>query len=67
MYDNYSFMVRMAEKNIQMNVQNVQTRTYCRDYMINTTDTPDITVETTEKDIVDEWKQMLEDAAGISV
>ena len=59
MYDNYSFMVRMAEKNIQMNVQNVQTRTYCRDYMINTTDTPDITVETTEKDIVDEWKQML--------
>ena len=49
----------MVQKNILLNVQNVQTRTYCRDYVINTTDTPDITVETTEKDIVEEWRRML--------
>ena len=59
MQDHFTFMVRMADKNIQMTVRNVQTQTYCRDYIINTADSPDITVETGEKDIVEEWKRML--------
>ena len=62
MNEHYSFMTEFAGLTVSLDVCRLQTKLYCKDYIKESAiPQPAVSVRTTEEDIVNEWKRMLED------